>query len=77
MALQAEDRRADEEGLQLVLNRLKALEQENDGPERRELLKRRKKQLKDIISQHKGSGWGQSQALLKRFEQEVRLLQFL
>ena len=78
MALQAEDRSADEEGLQLVLNRLKALEQENDGPERRELLKRRKKQLKDILSQHKdSSGRGQPQALLKRFEQEVETLQFL
>ena len=72
-ALQAEERSADEEGLQLVLNRLKALEQENDGPERRELLKRRKKQLKDILSQHKdSSGRGQPQALLKRFEQEVK-----
>ena len=72
-ALQVEERSADEEGLQLVLNRLKALEQENDGPERRELLKRRKKQLKDILSQHKdGSGRGQHQALLKRVEQEVK-----
>ena len=76
MALQAEERSADEEGLQLVLNRLKALEQENDGPERRELLKRRKKQLKDILSQHKDySGRGQPQALLKRFEQEVKPIQ--
>ena len=74
--MQAEERSAGEEALQLVLNRLKALEQENDGPERRELLKRRKKQLKDIMSQHKDSH-GQSQALLKRFEQEVRPLQFL
>ena len=73
IASQAEERSADEEGLQLVLNRLKALEQENDGPERRELLKRRKKQLKDILSQLKdSSGRGQPQALLKRFEQEVK-----
>ncbi|CAL5227382.1 g10332 [Coccomyxa viridis] len=60
--------KADDEGLQMVLNRLKALEQENDGPERRELLRRRKKQLKEILSQHKEGS--QLPALQKRFEQE-------
>lgn len=62
--------KADDEGLQMVLNRLKALEQENDGPERRELLRRRKKQLKEILSQHKEGS--QLPALQKRFEQEVQ-----
>lgn len=56
----------------MVLKRLKALEQENDGPERRELLRRRKRQLKEILSHHKGDcTQAQLSALQKRFEQEV------
>ena len=58
----------------MVLRRLKALEQENDGPERREHFKKRKKQLKDTLFQQKDIPaqeqlpWWQ-----KRFEQEVSL----
>ncbi len=70
IAQQEEESRADDEGLQMVLRRLKALEQENDGPERRELLRRRKKQLKEVLSQHKDGS--QLPALQKRFEQEVQ-----
>lgn len=70
IAQQEEESKADDEGLQMVLKRLKALEQENDGPERRELLRRRKKQLKEILSQHKEGS--QLPALQKRFEQEVQ-----
>ena len=59
----------------MVLRRLKALEQEdNNGPERRELFKKRKKHLRDILCQQKDIlaqeqlPWWQ-----KRFEQEVSL----
>jgi uncharacterized protein YcbK (DUF882 family) len=38
------------EGKSLILNRLKQLEEENGEPERRDVLKKRKKQLKDIQS---------------------------
>lgn len=63
---------ADDEALQLVLKRLKALEQENEVPERRELLRRRKKQLREILIQHRDSpASSQLLALQGRFEQEV------
>ena len=68
-----EGSKADDEALQMVLKRLKALEQENDGPERRELLRKRKKQLKEILSHHKdGCAQAQLPVLQKRFEQEVQ-----
>ena len=75
-AQQEEESKADDEALQMVLKRLKALEQENDGPERRELLRRRKKQLKEVLSHHKGDcAQAQLPALQKRFEQEVRWME--
>ena len=71
-ASQGEESKADDGALQMVLKRLEALEQENDGPERREVLSRRKKHFKEILSQHKGGcAQDQLQAIQKRFEQEV------
>ena len=71
-ASQGEESNADDDALQMVLKRLQALEQENDGSERREVLRRRKKHLKEILSQHKGgSAQDQLHAIQKSFEQEV------
>jgi len=69
--LQGEEKKADDEALQMVLKRLKILEQENDGPERRELLKKRKKQLKELLSQRQDDFPQNQLALQKRFEHEV------